>query len=59
MSDHDPDLCRRVAAAVQVMELEMADRAVVARLVEDAARFEELPQWLRARVERAERSTPA
>jgi hypothetical protein len=50
----NPGLCRRVAKAVQRMGLEPPDRVVVAQLVERAARFEELPGWLRAMVERAE-----
>jgi hypothetical protein len=55
VSARNPDLCRRVAAAVQTMGLDMPDRAVVARLVESARSFEQLPEWLRSRVERAER----
>jgi hypothetical protein len=55
VSARNPDLCRRVAAAVQTMGLDMPERAVVARLVENARSFEELPQWLQSRVERTER----
>lgn len=57
MTARNPGLCRRVAAAVQGMGLEPPDRVVVAQLVEHAARFEDLPDWLRAIVTRAEGTT--
>jgi hypothetical protein len=55
----NPALYRRIAAAVQHMRLEMPDRVVVARLVERATRFEDLPGWLQTLVNHAERRRSA
>lgn len=46
---------RRVGRAVNVLGLSLADRDIIARLVRDTpGGFADLPEWLRALVERAE-----
>jgi len=53
----NPDVSRRVAAAIPRMDdLTLPDRHIIARHVDEADSFESLPEWLRARVLRAERS---
>lgn len=49
------DASRRVGRAVNVLQLSLADRDIIARLVHDTpGGFEDLPEWLRGLVERAE-----
>jgi hypothetical protein len=49
------DASRRVGKAVNYLQLPMTDRDIIGRLVDDTpGGFSDLPEWLRALVERAE-----